>query len=83
MLQVIRKILWQINPVTLLNTITVLERVGNTIRENGIQSSNIGSTLVQTVNMFTNKVILPPEQMSFDFQTENITGTVSLHFFCN
>ena len=73
-------ILLQVTPVALINTITVLERVANSLDEIGLQSSNVGSSLVQTITEFADKVILPPDQNFLNIQTENITGKVNL--FC-
>ena len=70
----------QITPVAFLNTIAVLERVGNAVTEADPQ---LGSSLVETIILYSGKVMLPSDQETVTFLTENVTGTVSLFMHRN
>ena len=56
----------------------MLDRVGSSIKENQEETSGDASFVVQAINLFVEKVALPPGQKSLNIQTENIVGTVSL-----
>ena len=58
----------------------MLERVGNAVTD---ADPLLGSSLVETIILYSGKVMLPSDQETVTFQTENVTGTVSLFMRCN
>ena len=71
----------QISPTALINTLTVLERVTESLLEN-TNDSDIGSSLAQIIETFIDLVVLPEDQEFLDIQTNDIAGTVSCHWCC-
>ena len=71
----------QISPTALINTLTVLERVSESLLEN-TYDSDIGSSLAETIETFIDLVVLPEDQEFLDVQTNDIAGTVSCHWCC-
>jgi len=56
-----------------------LDRVSESLLlPNNNQSDDVGSSLVQTIETFIDKVVLPEDQEVLDIQTENITVKVSI-----